>query len=305
MAGAVTEELEDWPEPPEPVDLGMAASPWEVLRAYAETRFLADVLHGDIELYLGPAKKLRSTWDRAVRLQRRLELSRSVLPPSQITAYPGPAPGAAITRADVARAAGASDIFTRQITDEINDLYGVGAAHPADPLTISVGAARAAVDCLGVLGTAARYLLDADTVARRVSPKTSLIDPLDQERLNALLGPLRPIAEEVRRRREREQVEADLRRRDDGAAWVLAADYAQFTAWCLDHGVDHLNKRLVAFPSKLLWQHWLQGRTGLRYALGYGWERREDRGEFLDFMNQRGAEEWRPPKRGEGDVHGA
>lgn len=82
-----------------------------------------------------------------------------------------------------------------------------------------------------------------------------------------------------------------------GTVWVLAADYTRFRAWCLDHGIDPLNKHLVGFASPGLWDHWLQGHTDLYYALGYGAEERLDRELFLAFMAERGAEEWEPSQR--------
>lgn len=64
------EVLNDWPGPP------TDACDWERLRAYVETRFLAELLHSDIEFYIGPGNKLQSTWNRAVRLQKKLEWER-------------------------------------------------------------------------------------------------------------------------------------------------------------------------------------------------------------------------------------
>lgn len=93
---------------------------------------------------------------------------------------------------------------------------------------------------------------------------------------------------------------------DPGTAWVLAADYTRFRSWCWDHGVDHLNKRLVGFATPGLWPHWLSGVARPVYALGYDARERPDYDQFVAFMEERGGVKWEPPRRGEiDDVHGS
>jgi hypothetical protein len=63
----VPTESDDWPDPP-------ANSTWEKLKVYAETRFIADALRMDLEMFIGPQKHTQQTWDRAVALQHAMHL---------------------------------------------------------------------------------------------------------------------------------------------------------------------------------------------------------------------------------------
>lgn len=132
------EVLADWPGPPANANL-------EQLQAYAEVRFLAELLHGDIEFYIGPGNKLWSTWNRAERLRMRLVEQRGRLIEGEEKRMPRPTEPITLESARIAKAA-----LERFGQGLLTELAGRSGDDPP-PIEVSVPAASALADTIAVI----------------------------------------------------------------------------------------------------------------------------------------------------------